>query len=49
MAVSLVSNNLLDRFKGLLDETENELNIISPFIGTQIATLLADCLIISNH
>ncbi|WP_442602810.1 hypothetical protein [Paenibacillus sp. KN14-4R] len=28
MAVSLVSNDLLDRFKGLLDETENELNII---------------------
>ncbi|WP_164783156.1 phospholipase D family protein [Paenibacillus amylolyticus] len=44
MAVSLVSNDLLDRFKGLLDETENELNIISPFIGTQTANLLADWL-----
>lgn len=47
MAVSLVSNDLLDRFKGLLDETENELNIISPFIGTQTATLLADWLILN--
>ncbi|BBH24053.1 hypothetical protein Back11_53980 [Paenibacillus baekrokdamisoli] len=47
MAVSLVSNDLLERFKGLLDETENELNIISPFIGTQTATLLADWLILN--
>ncbi|TQR40176.1 phospholipase D family protein [Paenibacillus popilliae] len=45
MPVSLVSNDLLDRFNELLKETEDELNIISPFIGTQTAALLADWLI----
>ncbi|WP_302057375.1 hypothetical protein [Paenibacillus sp. Lou8.1] len=32
MAVSLVYNDLLECFKELLDVTENELNIISPFM-----------------
>lgn len=45
MPVSLISNDLMDRFKELLDETKDELNIISPFIGTQTATFLADWLI----
>ncbi|WNF35225.1 phospholipase D family protein [Bacillaceae bacterium IKA-2] len=44
MPVSLVSNDLLNRFKELLESTDGELNIISPFIGTQTATLLADWL-----
>lgn len=45
MPVSLISNDLMDRFKDLLNETEDELNIISPFIGTQTATFLSDWLI----
>lgn len=45
MPVSLISNDLMDRFKDLLDATEDELNIISPFIGTQTATFLSDWLI----
>lgn len=45
MPVSLISNDLMDRFKDLLYETEDELNIISPFIGTQTATFLSDWLI----
>lgn len=45
MPVSLVSNDLMDRFKELLNETEDELNIISPFIGTQTATYLAEWLL----
>ncbi|WP_270620090.1 phospholipase D family protein [Paenibacillus macerans] len=44
MPVSLVSSDLMDRFKELLDETEDELNIISPFIGTQTATFVAEWL-----
>lgn len=35
----------MDRFKDLLNETEDELNIISPFIRTQTANLLADWLV----
>ncbi|NOJ73561.1 phospholipase D family protein [Paenibacillus alvei] len=45
MPVSLVSNDLMARFIELLKETKDELNIISPFIGTQTAILLADWLI----
>ncbi|MGX1902689.1 phospholipase D-like domain-containing protein [Thermolongibacillus altinsuensis] len=45
MPVSLISKNLLYQFQELLEKTENELNIISPFIGTQTANLLADWLI----
>lgn len=44
MPVSLVSSDLMDRFNELLELTENEINIISPFIGTQTATLLANWL-----
>ncbi|MEK4381960.1 hypothetical protein NSS70_08815 [Aeribacillus sp. FSL K6-2848] len=44
MPVSLISKNLLYQFQELLEKTENELNIISPFIGTQTANLLADWL-----
>lgn len=44
MPVSLVSNDLMNRFRELLNETEDELNIISPFIGAQTATFLADWL-----
>lgn len=45
MPVSLISSDLMDRFKDLLKETEDELNIISPFIGTQTAAYLSDWLI----
>lgn len=45
MPVSLISNDLMDRFKEWLDETEDELNIFSPFLGTQTATFLADWLV----
>lgn len=41
MSVSLISKDLLNQFQELLDKTEGELNVISPFIGTQTANLLA--------
>lgn len=44
MPVSLISKELLNQFQELLEKTEGELNIISPFIGTQTANLLADWL-----
>lgn len=44
MPVNLISKNLLNQFQELLEKTEGELNIISPFIGTQTAILLADWL-----
>jgi len=44
MSVSLISNDLMSQFNDLLDNTEREINIISPFIGTQTATLLAEWL-----
>lgn len=44
MPVSLISKNLLNQFQELLEKTEDEINIISPFIGTQTANLLADWL-----
>jgi HKD family nuclease len=45
MSVNLVSKALLNQFNGLLGKTEGEINIISPFIGTQTANLLAEWLI----
>lgn len=44
MPVNLISKNLLNQFQELLEKTEGELNIVSPFIGTQTANLLADWL-----
>ncbi|MED4884708.1 hypothetical protein [Bacillus smithii] len=44
MPVNLISKNLLNQFQELLEKTEGELNIVSPFIGTQTAILLADWL-----
>lgn len=45
MSVNLITNDLLDQFNELLDMTESKLNIISPFIGMQTASRLADWLI----
>src|SRR5690554_2537227 len=45
MPVNLISKDLLNQFKELLEKTEGELNIISPFIGTQTANLLAGWLV----
>jgi len=44
MSVSLISDDLYRQFNGLLNKTEGELNIISPFIGTQTAKMLAEWL-----
>lgn len=44
MPVSLISNELLDQFRDLLADTEEEINIISPFIGKGMASLLASWL-----
>lgn len=44
MPVSLISKNLLNQFQELLEKTEDDINIISPFIGTQTANILADWL-----
>ncbi|MCM3584230.1 phospholipase D family protein [Mesobacillus maritimus] len=44
MPVNLISKDLLNQFQELLEKTEGELNIISPFIGTQTANMLADWL-----
>jgi HKD family nuclease len=45
LPVNLISKDLLNQFQELLEKTEGELNIISPFIGTKTANLLADWLI----
>lgn len=45
MSVSLISKNLLNQFQELLEKTEGELNIISPFIGTQTANMLTEWLV----
>ncbi|MBA2879252.1 HKD family nuclease [Anoxybacillus kamchatkensis] len=45
MSVHLITNDLLDQFNELLGMTEAKLNIVSPFIGMQTASRLADWLI----
>lgn len=47
MPVSLISYDLLNQFQDLMNDTLEEINIISPFIGRRTANLLADWLI--NH
>lgn len=44
MTVNLISSDLLNQFEELLENTKDELNIISPFIGTHTANLLASWL-----
>jgi len=41
MSVQLISNDLLEQFNELLENTKEKLYIISPFIGMQTASLLA--------
>ncbi|NRF89829.1 NgoFVII family restriction endonuclease [Paenibacillus frigoriresistens] len=44
MSISLITVDLFDQFNELLAATEHEINIISPFIGLQTATILAEWL-----
>ena len=44
MPITLVADQLNSKFAALLDATHGEVNIISPFIGHQTATKLANWL-----
>ncbi|MCQ6264707.1 phospholipase D family protein [Fictibacillus sp. WQ 8-8] len=48
MAVTLITEDLFDQFNELLDTTEKEINIISPFIGRKTSLQLAKWLTINK-
>lgn len=44
MTVSLITNDLMDQFNDLLANTDEQLLLVSPFIGLQTAKHLANWL-----